>query len=74
MEARIDIDLRQLIKIIKALPKAQLDKLMVEAKKFEESKEPKSNLEELLLKGPVATEEQIDIIAKNRRAINKWRN
>lgn len=30
-------------------------------------------LEALLLKGPTATQKQLDTIAKNRKAINQWR-
>jgi hypothetical protein len=34
---------------------------------------PESNLEHLLLNGPVATAKELEAIAKNRKKINQWR-
>lgn len=73
MEAVIDIKFGQLIKIVKTLPKSQLKRLMDEInKKGKERK--KTDLESLLLNGPIATKEQLEIIKNNRKSINEWRN
>ena len=72
MQVQVDIGFDQLLKIVKKLPSGQLKQL-----KAEIEKEVKSNklvdLETLLLNGPTATKKQLDIIAKNRKAINQWR-
>lgn len=72
MQVQVDIGFDQLLKIVKTLPSGQLKQL-----KAEIEKEAKSNdsvdLETLLLNGPVATKKQLEIIEKNRKAINQWR-
>lgn len=72
MQVQVDIAFDELIKIVKKLPAEQLDKLKAEIT----SAKPKVStqaLENLLLNGPVATEEELDIINKNRKEINQWR-
>jgi hypothetical protein len=72
MRVHIDIGFDQLLKIVKTLPSGQLKQLKAEIEK--EVKSDKSvDLETLLLNGPTATKKQLDIIAKNRKAINQWR-
>ena len=72
MQVQVDIEFGQLLKIVKKLPSEQLKKLKTEIdKKGKDS--GLVNLEKLLLKGPVATKKQIEIITKNRKEINQWR-
>ncbi len=72
MQVKVDIEFNQLLKIVKTLPSGQLNQLKAEIEK--EAKSDKSiDLEALLLNGPTATKKQLEIIAKNRKAINKWR-
>lgn len=72
MQVQVDIGFEQLVKIVKKLPLGQLKQLKAEIEK--EAKEEKSiDLEALLLNGPTANKKQLDIIAKNRKAINQWR-
>lgn len=72
MQVQIDIEFDELLKIVKKLPAGKLKQLKAEIEK--EVKEDKSvDLETLLLNGPIATKKQLDIIAKNRKAINQWR-
>lgn len=70
MEVQVNIGFDQLVRIVRALSKRQLDQLLRE---IEREKASISNLEELLLNGPVATEQQLETIAGNRKAINEWR-
>ncbi|PSR02798.1 MAG: hypothetical protein BRD50_06865 [Bacteroidetes bacterium SW_11_45_7] len=72
MKVPISIEYEQLVQIIKALPPEQLRKLQMEIEK-EAKKGYKQDLETLLLNGPVATEQQLQAIQKNREAINQWR-
>ncbi|MCH5599709.1 hypothetical protein [Niabella ginsengisoli] len=69
---QIDIGFDQLLKIVKKLPSEQLKKLKAEMEKPKTVKH-NTDLESLLLKGPVATKKQLETINKNRKAINQWR-
>ncbi len=72
MQVQLDIQFDQLLKIVKTLPSKQLMQLKAEIEK-EAKSEHSVDLELLLLQGPTATEKQLDIISKNRKAINQWR-
>ncbi|MBV4355561.1 hypothetical protein [Pinibacter aurantiacus] len=71
MQVQVDIGFDQLVKIIKTLPANQLKRLKAEIEK--ETTNHTSNLESILLNGPVATEKQLKTIAENRKAFNQWR-
>jgi len=73
MEVQVNIKFKQLLKIVKTLPKRQLDQLLDEIEREKTIKKSESLLEELLLKGPVATKKQLETITKNRNSINLWR-
>ena len=73
MQVQIDIGFSQLMQIVKALPPTQLKQLRVAIDEEIQAERPQTNLETLLLLGPVATEEEIAIIESNRKAINQWR-
>lgn len=73
MQVQVDIEFDQLLKVIKKLPSGQLRQLKAEIEKEDKGKKSKIDLESLLLNGPVATKKQLEIIDKNRKAINQWR-
>ena len=73
MQVQIDIGFEQLLQIIKKLPATQLSKLKAEIEKDKNADKPKVDVETLLLNGPTATKKQLEVIAKNRKAINQWR-
>ena len=73
MEAQVDIDFEELVKIVKKLPKGKLRLLRAEIEKKETVKNKVGNLKSILLKGPVATKKQLEVIENNRKAINQWR-
>jgi hypothetical protein len=74
MQVQIDIGFEQLVSIAKKLPKTQWQVLKGEVEK---DNDPENNsiddLEAFLLNGPTYSEEQLDVIEANRKAINKWR-
>lgn len=72
MQVEVDIAFDQLLKIIRKLPAGLLKQLKT-AIEGEEKKERATDLESLLLKGPVATKKQLDVIQNNRKAIDQWR-
>lgn len=71
MQVQLNIAFEQLLEIVKALPSNQLKRLKKEIDKKAMTK--KTDLKELLLNGPVATKEELETIANNRKAINQWR-
>ncbi len=72
MQVQLDIEFDQLLKMVKTLPSRQLQRLKAEIEK-EAKAEKSGDLETLLLNGPTATKKQLEVIDKNRKAINKWR-
>lgn len=72
MEVRVHIPFEELVSIVRQLSpaeKAILQKELVEAKPASK----KNRLKELLLNGPVFTDEQIKTIEETRKSINQWR-
>jgi len=74
MQVQIDIGFDQLLKIVKTLSMVELRQLKAEIENESRKLEPKSDLEKLLLNGPIATKEQLEVIENNRKSINQWRN
>lgn len=73
MQATVDIKFDELLKIIKNLPENKLSILREEIEKEKKATISRSDFEALLLNGPTFSVEQIEEIAKTRKAINKWR-
>ncbi|MDP9079500.1 MAG: hypothetical protein M3O71_18880 [Bacteroidota bacterium] len=73
MQATVDIQFDELLKIVKNLPGSKLSILKAEIEKQTTSANKRSDFEALLLGGPTFSEEQIEEIARTRTAINKWR-
>lgn len=73
MQVQIDIAFDQLLKVVRKLPAGQLKQLKAEIEKEGKDDKSKIDLEALLLNGPIATKKQLEIIEKNRKAINQWR-
>ena len=74
MEVTVQIPFEQLVRIVKQLEPDQKAKLQRELTETEVKTFSKENsLKQLLIKGPVFTEEQIKTIEKTRKSINQWR-
>ena len=73
MQVQVNIEFDQLVQAVKSLPPNQLKQLLSKIENQAEKSFPETDLEDLLLKGPVATEKQITVIENNRKAINQWR-
>jgi uncharacterized protein YpbB len=75
MHVSIDINLEQLLVLIRSLPEGQLVRLQQEISKSlqEKSSENKDKYLEILLHAPTMSEEQYVAYKENRRKINKWR-
>lgn len=72
MRIQVDIGFKDLVEIVKNLPKDQLLQLKRE---LEDNpvKLKRANLRELLINGPTFSDEQIDAMQETRKAINTWR-
>ena len=73
MQAQVDIEFDQLVKLAKQLPATQWTKLKKEVEKKSTSLKPHSNLVSLLLSAPTYSKKQLEEVAKTRKAINQWR-
>ncbi len=73
MQVQVEIEFEQLVKIVKDLPTGKLRQLKAEIEKKAISEKEKGHLKSILLKGPVATKKQLEIIENNRKSINQWR-
>lgn len=73
MKTKTHIPFQELLMIVKQLSPTQKARLQEELA-TENTQEPKkSRLTELLLNGPVFSDEQIKTIEDNRKSINQWR-
>ena len=73
MEIKFDIPFQQLLTVVKTLTPSQKAKLKQELSEEASAKEDKSAFIEMLLKGPVYAEKDIQTIEENRKSIAKWR-
>jgi hypothetical protein len=76
MHVSIDINIEQLLVLIRSLPEDQLVRLQHEINSSlqEKSKENKDKYLEMLLHAPTMSEEQFVAYQENRDKINQWRN
>lgn len=72
MQLQKDIQLDQLITLIKGLSEIQRRKLKAELERLEDNPHDNS-LEEFLLSAPTFSENQIKQIEETRKAIDQWR-
>lgn len=72
MEIKVQIPFEELVSIVRQLSPTQKAKLQ---KELDQETQPteRSRLTDLLLNGPVFTDEQIETIEETRKSINQWR-
>lgn len=71
MQVQIDIGFNQLVQIVKALPPTQLKQLRVAIDEEIYPERLQTNLETLLLAGPVATENDLQFIDEKRQHLDQ---
>lgn len=71
MQIQVDIGFKDLLEVVKKLPKDQLLQLK---KELEEKpvKAKREHFRDLLINGPTFSDEQIKTMEETRKAINKW--
>jgi hypothetical protein len=73
MKTKTHIPFQELVMIVKQLSPTQKARLQEELAAENTPEPKKSRLTELLLNGPVFSDEQIKTIEDNRKSINQWR-
>jgi len=73
MEVRVHIPFEELVSIVRQLSPTEKARLQKELTRKTKSAPRNSKLTELLLNGPVFTNEQIKTIEETRKSINQWR-
>jgi hypothetical protein len=73
MNLQVDIRFDQLVQLAKQLPAKQWAKLKEEVDQRQQPVTEVPELEAFLLTAPTFTPEQLDEVAKTRKAINQWR-
>ena len=72
MQIQVDIGFEELVKAVEKLPEDQRLRLK-EVLEENSAKSRKERLRGLLLNGPTLSEDQIQIMEENRKAIRRWR-
>ncbi|RUA27993.1 MAG: hypothetical protein DSY77_16715 [Bacteroidetes bacterium] len=75
MEVKLNVGYEQLISIINQLPIEEVNKLKYELDRIsnEKSIEIKDDLKNLILNGPVMSDEKFKEFEENRKHFNEWR-
>ena len=73
MEVRVHIPFEELVSIVRQLSPSEKAKLQQELTNEAKPAIKNSRLTEMLLNGPVFTDEQIKTIEETRKSINQWR-
>ena len=75
MSITINIAFEQIKEMLDQLSASELDELKIELEKIAAKKKQSSanRLKELLLRGPIMSDEQINEIKEARKRINQWR-
>ena len=73
MEMKVQIPFQDLLSAVKNLTPAEKDRLKKELSGENTTGDDRSAFIEMLLKGPVYSDDDIKIIEENRKSIAKWR-
>jgi hypothetical protein len=75
MQLTVDLNIDQLIQVLKKLPIEQKKRIKAELNDLETKKNliEKSEFQKFLLKGPVMTDTEYKQFKENRKKMNQWR-
>ena len=73
MELKVQVPFQQILTIVKTLTPAQKAKLRAKLNEENVDSRQQDDFIEYLLKGPVYSEKEINIIEENRKSISAWR-
>ncbi len=73
MEMKVQIPFQQLLTVVRSLTPTQKERLKQELTDKDSLKADKATYIDMLLNGPVFTEDEIKVIEENTKSISKWR-
>ena len=73
MEMKVQVPFQQILTIVKTLTLIQKAKLRAELNEQKVEEKPQDDFIEYLLKGPVYTDKDIQVIEESRKSIASWR-
>lgn len=75
MQLSVDLNIDQLIQVLKKLPAHQKNRIEAELNdaRTEKIQIEKSEFQKFLLKGPVMSDSQYNQFKENRKKMNQWR-
>ena len=73
MQAQVNIEFDQLVKIAKQLPPTQWTKLKKEVEATKPLDKEREEFRKLLLSGPTFSKKQLNLVAETRKKIDEWR-
>lgn len=73
MALKVQVPFEQLLTIVKALTPLERARLRQELDESNPEKNKKDEYIQLLLKGPVYTDEELRVVDDNRKSITNWR-
>ena len=73
MEMKVQVPFQQLLTIVKTLTPSQKAKLRAKLNEEKVETEQQGDFIEYLLKGPVYSDKDIQVIEENRKSIAAWR-
>ena len=73
MEMKVQVPFQQILTIVKTLTPIQKAKLRAELNEQKVEEKPQDDFIEYLLKGPVYTDKDIQVIEESRKSIASWR-
>lgn len=73
MQLQVEIEFKDLVSLVKKLPRGKLRQLKAEIEKQGVEADKSMNLRMLRLSGPVASAKQLMLIENNRKSLNQWR-
>ena len=74
MEMKVQIPFQQLLTAVRSLTPTQKERLKQELTDKDSLKADKATYIDMLLNGPVFTEDEIKVIEENTKSISKWRS
>ena len=74
MEMKVQIPFQQLLTAVRSLTPTQKERLKQELTDKDSVKADKATYIDMLLNGPVFTEDEIKVIEENTKSISKWRS
>lgn len=72
MEMKVQVPFQRILELVKSLTPTQKAQLVNELSSENASKDGKEDFIDFLLKGPIYSKKEIEVIEENRKSISAW--